>query len=327
MRVGLLLLAAVLLLAGCVTRLVPPGPPIMQPTDTEGAFVMPDGARLPYRAWLPAGEPTAVVLALHGMNDSRDAFEYPAPDFSAAGLAMFAPDQRGFGATDSRGYWPGKDGLVADARAMAGLLRARYPHARLILMGESMGAAVLMLAATSDAPPPADGYVLIAPAVWGRAKMNVFLRGMLWAAANTVPGWRVTGQGFVKIMASDNRQALIRLSTDPLTIHGARMDAIRGLVDLMDAALAAAPSFNAPALWLYGGKDQLVPKRATAATWRALPRGPVRAFYPGGYHLLLRDLHRSEPIGDIVTWIAHPDWGGLVSGADREAGAWLAAQP
>jgi acylglycerol lipase len=142
-----------------------------------------------------------------------------------------------------------------------------------------------------------------------------------------VPGWRVTGQGIVKIMASDNRQALIRLSTDPLTIHGARMDAIRGLVDLMDAALAAAPSFNAPALLLYGGKDQLVPKRATAATWRALRPGPVRAFYPGGYHLLLRDLHRSEPIGDIVTWITHPDWGGLVSGADREAEAWLAVQP
>ncbi len=303
----------------------------MTETVTDDAFVMPDGARLPFRSWLPEGEPTAVILALHGMNDSRDAWEYPAPAFAQAGFAVFAPDQRGFGATASRGLWAGTEGLVNDARAMARLLRARYPRSRLILMGESMGAAVLICAATSDAPPPADGYVLIAPAVWGRAKMNPFLRALLWTAAKTVPGWRLTGSGMVRILASDNRDALVRLSTDPLTIHGTRVDAVRGLVDLMDAALAAAPSFRAPALFLYGGKDQLVPARATAATWRALADGPrtplTRAFYPAGYHLLLRDKGRAEPIGDIVTWIAHPDYGGLRSGADQAARAWIAAQP
>ena len=109
---------------------------------------MPDGTRLPYRAWLPrTAPPGRVVLALHGLNDSRDAWEYPAPDFAAAGIAVFAPDQRGFGDTATRGLWAG------DARRWwttcgrwRALLRRRYPHARLILMGESMGAAVLMVA-------------------------------------------------------------------------------------------------------------------------------------------------------------------------------------
>ena len=149
--------------------------------------------------------------------------------------------------------------------------------------------------------------------------MNPLLRATLWVASHTVPGWRLTGNGVVKITASDNREALIRLSTDPLTIHGTRVDAIRGLVDLMDTALAAAPAFKAPAMFLYGGHDQLVPRRATKVIWQALPPGPVRAFYPDGYHLLLRDKGRATAIGDIVTWIAHPDWGGLPSGADRAA--------
>ncbi len=317
----------VLLLAGCATHLAPPGPAIGQAAVAHGAFTMPDGASLPYRAWLPEGAPRAVILALHGMNDSRDAWEYPAPDFAKAGLAVFAPDQRGFGATASRGFWPGTKGLVDDARTMAALLRACYPGVKLILMGESMGAAVLMGVATSPDPPPVDGYVLIAPAVWGRAEMNPFLRAMLWAAWNTFPGWTLTGQGFVKITASDNREALIRLSTDKLTIHGTRVDVIRGLVDLMDAALAAAPRFNSPALFLYGGKDQLVPKRATEATWKTLPPGPVRAYYPNGYHLLLRDKGRATPIGDIVNWIVHPDWGGLPSGADLAASDWHVNPP
>ena len=323
-RLGLLL---AMLLAGCTTQLAPPGPTIMTETVTEDAFIMPDGVHLPYRSWLPKGEPAAIILALHGMNDSRDAWEYPAPDFAKAGFAVFAPDQRGFGATASRGLWAGTAGMVNDARAMARLLRARYPGAKLILMGESMGAAVLMCAATSTEPPPADGYVLIAPAVWGRAKMNPFLRAMLWTASNTVPGWRLTGSGVVRVLASDNREALVRLSTDPLTIHGTRVDAVRGLVDLMDAALAAAPLFRAPALFLYGGRDQLVPAKATVATWRALPEGPIRAFYPKGFHLLLRDHGRAEPIADVVNWLSHPDWGGLLSGADRAAEVWLQDQP
>ena len=300
----------------------------MPPATAPGAFVMPDGMRLPYVSWLPAGKPRVVVLALHGMNDSRDAWEIPGPEFAAAGVAVFAPDQRGFGATASRGYWAGTPGLVDDARTMTRLLRARYPDAKLYLMGESMGAAVLMVLATSPEAskvdgPKVDGYVLSAPAVWGRAKMNPLLRGLLWVAARTVPGFELVNRGYIKVKASDNRDALIRLSKDPLTIHGTRVDALRGLVDLMDAALAAAPSFRAPALFLYGGKDELVPDRATAATWRALPAGQVRrAYYPDRYHLAMRDLGRAEVINDVLAWMNGPS-APLTSGADRAAEGWV----
>ena len=316
---------AALLLAGCDSREAEPGRAVERPAETTDAFLMPDGYRLPYRAWMPPGRPWAVVLALHGMNDSRDAWEYPAPDLAEAGIAVFSPDQRGFGNTATRGLWPGTTGLVDDAATMARLLHARYPQAKLFLMGESMGAAVLMVLGADPHPPPVDGYVLIAPAVWGRAEMNPFLRAGLWLFANVVPAMTVTGQGFVKITASDNHAAIWRLSTDPLTIHGTRWDAIRGLVNLMDDALAAAPNFHRPALFLYGGHDELIPDRATAATWRALPAGPDEAFYPAGYHLMLRDQERVTPIEDIVAWLRRTG-APLPSGADRAAAAWLAEQ-
>jgi acylglycerol lipase len=316
------LIALAFLLGGCAEHLVPPGPAANQPREIADAFVMSDGMRLPYRAWLPEGQPWAVVLALHGMNDSRDAWEYPAPDFASAGIAVFAPDQRGFGNTSVRGFWPGTPALISDARTMALLLHQRYPQAKLILMGESMGAAVLMCLATEPDPPPADGYVLVAPAVWGRAEMNIFLRTGLWLFANLIPGFTVTGR-VAHVVASDNREAIKRLSQDPLTIHATRFDTVRGLVDLMDAALAAAPRFHAPALFLYGGKDELIPDKATAATWGGLPHGPVRSFYPAGYHLLLRDHERITPIDDILFWIRHPGMP-LPSGGDRAAVAWLA---
>ena len=40
---------------GCVEHLVPPGPAVTAPRETDDTFVMPDGMRLPYRAWLPDG--------------------------------------------------------------------------------------------------------------------------------------------------------------------------------------------------------------------------------------------------------------------------------
>ncbi len=323
---SVLTLLTAIFLSACSYKFAPPGPAIMHPVETADAFVMPDGMRLPFRSWLPKGRVHAVALALHGMNDSRDAWEIPGPEFAAEGIALYAPDQRGFGATPTRGRWPGTQGLVDDARTMTRLLRQRYPDRPIYLMGESMGAAVLMVMATEPTAPHVDGYVLSAPAVWGRAQMSVFLRSALWIASHAIPGMVLENRGVVKITASDNKEALTLLSKDPLTIHGTRVDATRGLVDLMDAALASASRFHARALFLYGGKDDLVPKRATVATWKALPdRGPRRAFYPDHYHLAMRDLGRETVIKDVVNWMKDPR-APLVSGADRVAEDWVSKQ-
>jgi acylglycerol lipase len=321
-----LLAMAMLSLAACATHMAPPGPRVEAATTTPDAFVMPDGARLPYRVWLPSGPPSAVVLALHGMNDSRDAWAIPGPEFAAAGIAIYSPDQRGFGQTSARGYWPGTNGLVDDARTMTRLLRQRYPGVPIYLMGESMGAAVLMVLATEPHAPKVAGYVLVAPAVWGRAEMSFFLRAVLWVASHTVPGLTLENRGYVKITASDNHEALVELSKDPLTIHGTRVDSTLGLVNLMDDALTSAPSFRPRALFLYGGKDDLIPKQATMATWRALPKGDsTLAYYPDHYHLAMRDLERATVIGDVVAWMKNPTTP-LPSGADQAALTWMATR-
>jgi alpha-beta hydrolase superfamily lysophospholipase len=319
-------------LAGCAAHFAPEGVPTTQAVQTSDAFVMPDGTALPYRSWLPpAWVPmTAVVLALHGMNDSRDAWEYPAPALAEAGIGVFAPDQRGFGATAARGYWPGATTLEDDARAMARLLRARHPGKRFYLMGESMGAAVLLALAASPDPPAADGWIFSAPAVWGRAEQTLIERAGLWLAYQFVPGMRVSGVPGVRITASDNHAALVRLSRDPLTLHETRVDSVKGLVDLMDLALAATPRLHAPSLFLYGGHDELIPKRAIAAAWSAaVARGAspgVRlAYYPPGYHLLLRDQARARRLADVIAWMRAP-LAPLPSGADAAAAAWLARQ-
>lgn len=324
-------LALVLLLAGCgglpsYNTVLPPLPPSMLQADD--AFVMADGARLPVRRWRPAptskGDvaPRAVVLALHGFNDSRDAWELPGPAFADAGIAVFAPDQRGFGASPRRGFWPGEAALVSDAAAMLRILHARYPGVPVYAMGESMGAAVLMALAVSGQAPAVDGWILLAPAVWGRAQMGVALSSGLWLVSNVAPGLSVTGAEVpIRVMASDNRDALLRLARDPLTIRRTRFDALRGLTDLMDAAQAGAAHLPGRTLALYGERDTLVPAEATGRAWNAMPPGVRRGLYRSGYHLLMRDRARGSVVGDVIAWIDAPDaW--LPSGADVAAASW-----
>lgn len=319
-------LVLMLALGGCAALPVyDPVLPALPPASlkVDALFTMPDGARLPLREWLPAGPPRAILLALHGFNDSRDAMELPAPVFAGSGIAVFAPDQRGFGAAPLRGRWPGEGALQSDAASMLRQLRARYPGVPLYAMGESMGGAVAMTLAASPAAPHIDGWILISPAVWGRNEMPAGLRAGLWLVSHTLPGLSVTGgEVKLKVVASDNRDALVRLARNPLTIRRTRFDTLRGLTDLMDAAQEAAAHLPANVLALYGEKDVIIPIHAAARAWRHMPADVRQGLYPSGYHMLLRDRGRESVIADIVSWIG--DHGAaLPSGADRWARLWL----
>ncbi|MEJ1978393.1 MAG: alpha/beta fold hydrolase [Acetobacteraceae bacterium] len=275
-------------------------------------------------AALPADgrPPRIVVLALHGFNDSRDTWALSAPVFAAHDAAVFAPDQRGFGGAPDRGGWPGVQHLVSDADAMARDLRRRFPAARLFVMGISMGGAVVMDLAASPTPPPVDGYVMLAPAVWGREEQGAALSAALWAVNGVAPGYHITGNEVPTVVhASDNRAALIALGEDPLTILTTKVSTLKGLVDLMDSAQAAAPHVRGPALVAYGAHDDLVPPSAMSKAWTNLPPGTRLALYPNGYHLLMSDLNRLAVINDVLAWMQSPD-ALLPSGADIAAAAW-----
>jgi alpha-beta hydrolase superfamily lysophospholipase len=321
---------ALVVLGACAPRQQDLGPmagtPVVPRLD-EAGLTTADGVMLPVRRWLPAGAPTAVVLALHGYNDYSNAFAAPGAWLAARGVAVYAYDQRGFGATPQRGIWPGTELMVADLRAMAGILRARHSHLPLYLLGDSMGGAVVMVAVTGAEPPPHDGLILAAPAVWGQSTMPEIQVMALDLFAHTLPWLPVDGRGF-KRKPSDNVEMLQALGRDPLIIKESRLDAVYGLVALMDAALAAAARLDARALILLGDNEDIIPAESIEEMLRRLPEAGAErrriALYPAGYHMLLRDLQRATVLADIRHWISDPD-AALPSRADQLGAERLAA--
>jgi alpha-beta hydrolase superfamily lysophospholipase len=177
----------------------------------------------------------------------------------------------------------------------------------------------VILAAGAEAPLAAEGAILSAPAVWGRDTMPWYQRLALWLGARLAPGATVSGRG-LDITPSDNIEMLRALGRDPLVLKETRIDAVHGLVGLMDEALAGAARFEARALILYGRKDEIIPKAPTRRMIERLPisarERQITAFYAEGYHMLLRDLAAAVPLADIAAWIGDAT-APLPSGADQ----------
>ena len=310
-------LALTVSLCACAPKLQPIDLVSVEPQLTPFHLISDDGAVMPVRAWLPEGPTRAVILALHGFNDYSKAFDDPAADWRSLGIATYAYDQRGFGAAPYRGHWAGGDRMARDAGVALRLLRRRHADVPIFLLGESMGAAIALTLATSEEPPPVSGLILIAPAVRGRAALGGLASTTLWLAGNTIPWYRLTGEG-LNIRPSDNAAVLRELFEDPMVIKATRIDAIYGLIDLMDAAVAAGPKLAVPTLVLYGANEEVISVDAAREFIESLPRppAPVRvAVYPQGYHLLLRDRGAETVIGDVAAWIERPGEP-LPSGAD-----------
>lgn len=313
------------LLAACSPRIVDMGPPQRDAQLLTAHLSTPDGLALPYRSWKTSTPPRAIIIALHGFNDYSNFFEDPAQFFAKQGIASYAYDQRGFGASPFRGRWFNTDTYISDARAFSELIAKRHPGVPIYVLGESMGGAVTMSLVTAYDTPWISGVILSAPAVWGRDAMPFYQTTALWIGAHTFPSTRLTGRG-IKVKPSDNIEMLRALGRDPWVIKGARIDAIYGLVDLMDRALDASYTFNKKALILYGARDDIVKGGPTRMMFSRLPDAPTQprriAVYEGGYHMLLRDLAAQKIWTDIVHWINDPD-AALPSGADTDARAHL----
>ena len=252
--------------------------------------------------WAPAKAPRAVILALHGFNDYRAAFEQLGRHAAGQGVLVEAYDQPGFGARSDRGRWQGSDALVAELDRSLRDLRTRYPGTPVFVLGESMGAAVAVVALARPDAPPIDGLILVAPAVWSGDSLPRGYRTTLRLIAGLVPPLRVTG-GHLGLQASDNIEMLKALGSDPLYLRETRIDAVAGLVELMDQANEAATRLQVHTLVLFGGHDEIVPARDARRFVAALPSARCSVVtYLDGWHLLLRDHQRARVLADILAW-------------------------
>ncbi|MGH6877577.1 MAG: alpha/beta hydrolase [Rhizomicrobium sp.] len=268
----------------------------------SGRIIASDGAEIPYRLWR-AREPRAAVLLLHGAFDYAAAFDEIGPKLARQGFAALAFDQRGFGATASRGSWAGAARMVDDvaeaARFWLGRMPAQLP---LFLIGESLGGTVAIHAAARGCIPQLRRLVLAAPG----ALASAFRQRML--ALFAAVARRVAGDAefvFERLSGWElTPAAAIRLIGDPLVMRRIRPDMLCGMADLALTSIGEAKNVKTPVLTMVGARDEIVRRScirglfdnlAGERTWLVVPEAP---------HLMLHWRRSSEVLREATAWMS-----------------------
>lgn len=273
-------------------------------------FARPDDDTLVMHRFAPQGSPSAVVLALHGYGDAGDlTYSRAAAAWAARGIAVYAPDQRGFGSNPSRRRWPGVDRLAQDAILQAAALRERYPGLPLTVVGHSMGGGIALTAAGLGLD--ADRLVLAGPAIAGGDALGAAQRTAARLLASALPDRRWTGEGIVQIQPSDNLEALRAVAADPRHYGDPSSRELYGLVLLMDRAAEAARSVQIPTLVLMGAQDEILRHRDVEKIALRIPGLSRFVLYPKGWHWLFRDLQAPRvwaDTGDFALGVKETDF-------------------
>ncbi|WP_416548222.1 alpha/beta fold hydrolase [Limnohabitans sp. DCL3] len=274
-------------------------------------FALPGGDSLAARVWsTPA--PRQIVLGVHGFNDYSKAFEPMAQHLAGElGATLYAYDQRGFGANAEPGIWPGADVLLADLRHIAMQLRQQHPGLPLTVIGESMGGALVWVAASESPGLAADQLVLKAPAVWGAQSMPWYQRFGLQFMNALVPDMTFTGRGAqsLGITPTNDIEVSRELGRDPLFIKATRVSSLAGVTALMGRAQSLNSRPQQRSLVLYGLQDRIIPPTAVCdwLTQLSASGAPGTALdfvvYPEGWHLLTRQLQTREVLQDLHQWL------------------------
>ncbi len=266
-----------------------------------GAFRASDDVEVPYRLWL-AHKPRGAILLLHGCCDYSGAFDDIAPKLVKRGFSCMAYDQRGFGATASRGHWTSCERYADDLRDGAGFFRSRIgADIPLFVIGESMGGSVAVHAAAKYPDMNLGGIVLVAPGALASALRNRFYNWLM-----TLLGL-LAGRSEIVIERNNAAElapsAAIRLLGDPMVMQAIRADLLAGVIAMGYSAVDAAKAVTVPVLTMMAGKDDLLRSACVRQLHENLGGEKVWVALKDGPHLLLHWEHGGVVLRRARRWI------------------------
>ncbi|MFM9039083.1 MAG: alpha/beta fold hydrolase [Betaproteobacteria bacterium] len=283
-----------------------------------------DAQIIPLRLWGKQDAPAAIILCIHGFSDYARGFGHMLAALDTANTSlMMAFDQRGFGETASRGQWAGHDVMISDLHDVLLYIGDRYPGLPVHVVGESMGAALLLVAmhhpktsaffktttetnsaarqnpstfrtSRTNSNPQVQSSILLAPAVWGWSAMPWYQVLSLKLFSQLLPDLRLSSQYArrIGVRPTDDPAVAAYLGKDPLMLRDIPVSMIAGLSDLMSEASLLMPKKGHRSLVVIGTRDEVIPGSAYCA-WLAKNHEIATGQWlvqKDGFHMLTRQM-------------------------------------
>jgi len=287
---------------------------VSQPKDA--AAIAARNETFGYRKWVSTQvEPDLVVIGLHGFDGATIDYENFGKDLLVRQpkTALYAYELRGQGndpLKSRRGDIDQPADWYRDLDAFTRLVRQRHPRARIVWMGESMGA-LIAAHAWREAPadrPPCDALIFSSPVVKIRDDVPAWKIGLLDAAAIAAPLARIslnTLSGGQDVQMTHDSTHSTQAQTNAWHVDKNTLRLLSTLGNHIQSMNDCAATLRVPVLILHGGRDFFTDEAAIRGFASHIPAStPVtRREYPDSYHLLMYDQQKAKVFGDIERWL------------------------
>jgi alpha-beta hydrolase superfamily lysophospholipase len=270
---------------------------------SEGNFVTPDAVTIYHQAWLPDGDPKAVVILLHGLAEHSGRYTHVAKALTDAGYAVHALDHRGHGRSDGkRTYVKSYAEYQRDILQFRRLVELRHPDLPLFVLGHSMGGN-LALGHVLDHQAGVRGMALSAPALAPGTSLSPTKIRLAKLLGKIAPGLRPEQLSADAI--SRDPAVVAAYVADPRVFNGkVTAGAAAALLASMESFPARYTELRLPILLQHGTADALVDIAGT----RQLEAGAVNAkvtthYYDGLYHEVFNEPEQAAVLADTVAWL------------------------
>lgn len=270
----------------------------------EEQYIGFDGLRMHMSSWIPDDEkPRALLIAVHGLGSHGYTLKNIGEYFVKRGIAVFAPDMRGFGHYSGvKGHVMSFDEYIEDMFNLVMQIKDRFLNKLVFLFGHSLGGQHV-IRYVSTYPKAVDGIILSCPNISQTLNIGIGKRiaGEILSVLNIK---RYFSSNMDQSFSSHDPEFIKEINEDPLMFN--KVTARFGIQGLkaMKRAFKVARFITLPALVQQAGDDKFVDPDKTKAFFDTLA-SPDKTwrFYEGFYHSLHNELEKDRVLSDMETWL------------------------
>ncbi|MFX1602538.1 MAG: alpha/beta hydrolase [Promethearchaeota archaeon] len=270
----------------------------------ETHYIGYDGTRMYMASWIPDSErPRALLIAIHGLGSHALDLATIGEHFAENGIAVFAPDMRGFGHFDGlKGHVMRFDEYMEDIQNIVMQVKDRFLNKLTYLYGISLGG-VKVLRYVVAYPRTVDGILLHCPAVFQTLDLNPATKffGSILSLLNVKRMFDIP-RDYQE--SSRSPEVIRRHEEDPLRVD--RVTARFGIEALRasEQSLTLGPRILLPVLIQQAGADkQVSPEKVQEFFDTIASVDKEFRLYEGFYHEISEEPEKDQVLGDMNAWL------------------------
>lgn len=271
---------------------------------TEGRFRGHKNLNLYYQCWLPAKDPEAILLVVHGLAEHSGRYTNLVDYFVPKGYAVCALDHRGHGNSEGlRGYVERFSDYLNDLKTFFDIVHGEHGDTKIFLIGHSMGGTIAV-AYTVHHQHELAGLLLSGAALKVPSSRSPALIAVARMLSLLLPKMGISVLDASAI--SQDKAVVDAYVNDPLVYRGKIRARFGGeVIKTMQKLPRQMPKINLPILIMHGTADRLTdPEGSQMLYERVSSKDKTLKLYDGFYHEIFNEPGREQVFADMEAWLA-----------------------